>query len=407
MYICYISCCIVLLQALQPMESGTDEELMKELPVIVSQLVEEAIAEEVKVTATKELEIGREYIKITVGDSGESTKCDSASKIETLQRELNTYKLTVERLTQQLNDHRPFSEKCFVTDEYTKFHTGLPNFKLLKAIFDHVSKGLPTDGVTKLSNFQEFVCLMLKLRTNAPNEGLAYQFGVCKATISKIILKWLKLADIRLSGLIHWPDRDSLQKTMPECFKKSFGAKVAVIIDCFEIFIERPSNLLARAATWSNYKHHNTTKVLLGITPQGVVCFVSDCWGGRVSDKHLTENSGLLQKLLPGDVVLADRGFDIAESVGTFQARLHIPAFTKGKSQLSSLEVEETRNIANVRIHVERVIGCIKQKYPILQSTLPITFLSSRKGEDTPLVDHIVRVCCALTNVCNSVVPFE
>ena len=345
------------------------EELMKELPVVVSQLVEEVIAEEVKVTATKELaiEIGREYIKITVGDSGESTKCDSASKIETLQRELNTYKLTVERLTQQLNDHRPFSEKCFVTDEYTKFHTGFPNFKLLKAIFDHVSKGLPTDGVTKLSR----VCVFhveTKNKRTIPNEGLAYQFGVCKATISKIMVKWLKLADIRLSGLIHWPDRNSLQKTMPECFKKSFGAKVKVIKDCFEIFIERLSNLLVRVATWSNYKHHNTTKVLLGITPQGVVCFVSDCWGGQVSDKHLTENCGLLQKLL------ADRGFDIAESVGTFQARLHIPALTKGKSQLSSLEVEETRNIANVRIYVERVIGCIKQKYPILQSTLPITF---------------------------------
>ena len=74
---------------------------MKELPVVVSQLVEEVITEEVKVTATKELEIGREYIKITVGDSGsgiENTKCDSASKIETLQRELSIYKLTVERL---------------------------------------------------------------------------------------------------------------------------------------------------------------------------------------------------------------------------------------------------------------------------------------------------------------------
>ena len=67
-----------------------------------------------------------------------------------------------------------------------------------------------------------------------------------------------------------------------------------------------------------------------------------------MSDKHLTENSGLLQKLLPGDVVLADRGFDIAESVGTVQARLHIPAFTKGKTQLSAVEVKETRSIANI-----------------------------------------------------------
>lgn len=121
----------------------------------------------------------------------------------------------------------------------------------------------------------------------------------------------------------------------------------------------------------------------------------------------MTENSGLLRKLLPGDVVLADHGFDIAESVGTVQARLHIPAFTKGKTQLSALEVEETRSVANVRIHVERVIGCVKQKYLILQSTIPIKFLLTRRGEDTPLVDRIVRVCCAFTNVCNYVVPFE
>jgi len=39
--------------------------------------------------------------------------------------------------------------------------------------------------------------------------------------------------------------------------------------------------------------------------------------------------------------VLADHGFDIAESVGTTQARLYILAFTKGKNQLTATEVEE------------------------------------------------------------------
>ena len=95
------------------------------------------------------------------------------------------------------------------------------------------------------------------------------------------------------------------------------------------------------------------------------MALVSEGWGGRVSDKYITEHSGILSKLLPGDIVLADRGFDIAESVGVQQAKLHIPAFTKGKSQLSALEIEETRNIANVGIHVERVIGLVKQKYTI------------------------------------------
>ena len=114
--------------------------------------------------------------------------------------------------------------------------------------------------------------------------------------------------------------------------------------------------LNAQACTFSSYKHHNTIKVLLGITPQGVISYVSDTWGGRVSDKYITQNCGILNHLIPGDVVLADRGFDIAESVGLMQAQLNIPAFTKGKPQLSAVEDHETRTIANVRIHVERVI---------------------------------------------------
>jgi len=182
--------------------------------------------------------------------------------------------------------------------------------------------------------------------------------------------------DSTLGKLIIWPDRETLRKTMPECFRASFGTKVALIIDCFEVFIERPSNLLARASTWSSYKHHNTIKILLGIAPQGVVTFVSEPWGGRVSDKHLTEQCGVLNNLLPGDIVLADRGFDIAESVGVMQAKLHIPAFTKGKSQLSAIEVEETRTIANVRIHVERVIGNVRQTDSILQR-LPLSLQNS------------------------------
>ena len=91
---------------------------------------------------------------------------------------------------------------------------------------------------------------------------------------------------------------------MPTCFQKSFGKKVAVILDCFKIFVKHPPNLQARAMTWSNYKHHDSIKVLMGITPQGVVSFVSESWGGRVSDKYLTEHCGILKKVLPGDIVV-------------------------------------------------------------------------------------------------------
>ena len=185
---------------------------------------------------------------------------------------------------------------------------------------------------------------------------------------------------------------------MPSVFLKNFGNKVAVIIYCFEIFIDRPSSLIARAMTWSNYKYHNTVKYLIGVTPQGLISFASFGWGGPASDKYLTENCKLLNNLLPGDIVLADRRVDIADSVGMYQAILYIPAFTKGKKQLSANEVEDTRRIAYVRIYVQRVIGLVRRKYVMLQSTLSVHLSSTKPGESIAPIDKIVTICCALTN---------
>ena len=148
-------------------------------------------------------------------------------------------------------------------------------------------------------------------------------------------------------------------------------------------------------------------KYLIGITPQGSVSFISDGWGGRISDKHLTQNSGLLDHLLPGDTVLADRGFDIKDSVGLYCATLTLPAFTKGKRQLSGVEVEQTRSIANVRIHVERVIGNLRQEYSFLSTHQPIDHLVCKPGDSSTTLDKVVTVCCSLTNLCNSVVPSD
>ena len=97
-----------------------------------------------------------------------------------------------------------------------------------------------------------------------------------------------------------------------------------------------------------------------------------------MSDKYLTEHCGILNNILPGDIVLADRVFDISDSIGMQQAKLHLPAFTKGKDHLSALEIERTRSIANVRIHAERVIGCVRQNYCISSFKRPAFIFLSR-----------------------------
>ena len=105
----------------------------------------------------------------------------------------------------------------------------------------------------------------------------------------------------------------------------------------------------------------------------------------------MTANCGILKNLLPGDIVLADRGFDIEESVALYGASLQIPAFTRGKDQLSAEDVEKTRRIANVRIHVERVIGLVRRKYVILQSILTVDNLTLKQGETQTTIDKIAH----------------
>lgn len=116
-------------------------------------------------------------------------------------------------------------------------------------------------------------------------------------------------------------------------------------------------------------------------------------------------NSGFLRLLEPGDVILADRGFDIDDDIVLYGAKLVIPSFTQGKKQLSMQEVECSKRIAKVRIHVERVIGLLKNKYTILQSTLPVTLLKHRDDIDFAFVDQILTVCSALVDLSPSVVP--
>ena len=298
------------------------------------------------------------------------------------------------------------TEQAFKNDNgKVKFYTGLPNYEVFDAVLFLISPQLKTEKATKLSTFQQVLLTLMKLRLNLPHQDLAYRFGVHMSTISRTLHQVINLLHAVLVPLaLIWPEREVHKETLPMSFRSRFR-KCIVIIDCFEVALEKASDHEARSQTYSSYKSRNTLKYLIGIAPQGVITFISKGWGGRVSDKHLTENSGFLQKLLPGDLVLADRGFDIEESVAMYRATLAIPAFTRGKQQLSKREVESTRELASVRIHVERVIGTLRQKYTILNGPVEIPFTNNDITCNLTTFDKIVMVSCALNNLCESVVP--
>ena len=60
-----------------------------------------------------------------------------------------------------------------------------------------------------------------------------------------------------------------------------------------------------------------------------------------------------------------------------------------------------------MRIHVERVIGAVRQRFTMLSSTLPIEAVARRDEDIEAAVDKVARVCCALYNVGKSMVTVK
>ena len=142
------------------------------------------------------------------------------------------------------------------------------------------------------------------------NGDLTNCFKGSSSLVSSIFTTWIKLTPLELKWLINWPQHHIIRRNLPSMFRKYYP-NWSIIIDCSLLFIETPSSLDIAAACWSNYKHHYTVKYLIGITPNGTVSFLSDCYGGRATDVFIVQDCGFLQGLQSKDQVMTDRGFKI------------------------------------------------------------------------------------------------
>lgn len=227
----------------------------------------------------------------------------------------------------------------------------------------------------KLQPFQQFIMTLIRLRLDLPLLLIADLFDVSTSTVSDITVTWISyLYQTVVPVLLTWPSQQQVNSRMPLAFREFPSARV--IIDCTEFLCATPTNKQEQYRTYSQYKHHNTYKALVGINPLGAFTFVSDLWSGNVSDRYITQESGLIEKLEDGDQVLADRGFQIEDLLLVKGATLVAPPFTrkcgnnaKGK-RLNVSEIRKTRKIANVRIHVERAIARLKGNTTYFQCCL-------------------------------------
>ena len=350
--------------------------------------------------------------------------CDKHSVISSLARrkeelsnENSKLKLELTFLCEEMkllkitaHSRKPFSFTSISNDRQVRFFTGIQKISVFNALHSvlkpfipkltywrgsnqvhssKVRKGMKTN-FSKITSRDQFLLVLMRLRLGLLTHDLAERFQVSEGTISSIFATWVRfLGKILHDALVVWLPKETILSNMPSMFH-SRHKKTRCIIDYTEIFIERPKSLDAQATTWSNYKKHNTFKFLIGISPTGYIMFVSDCYGGRATDQFICQDSGFYNNLEYGDEIMADRGFQIQEDLLHHYCTLSVPPGARVKSQMTKLECKKTKEIANLRIHVERAINRMKT-FRILKNIFPLTLL--------PLADDIVRSCAAHCNI--------
>ena len=301
----------------------------------------------------------------------------------------------------QINQAQRCTAKWFTHDpEGLHFYTGLENYQkfvfVLSTLGPAANELMYFHGVVpSLPVEDQFFVTLIKLHRKKTNFELSRMFAISQATVTNIFVTWINFMTVQWGETDWWPSRDLVSYFAPTDFKLKFPA-TRVVVDGTECPIQKPKQPIVQQATFSTYKNKNTVKVLVGMTPGGLVSYLSPAYGGSASDRQICEPSNLRQTCDPGDSIMADKGFNVQDLFESRMVTANIPTFFRKRNRMSGGAVLKDRKIASKRVHVERVIGLAKT-YNILKQPMNNT--------ESALASQIIKVCFYLCSFRSNIVP--
>lgn len=256
-----------------------------------------------------------------------------------------------------------FEFRYIENSDYKVFlHTGLPSKSIFNILFETMDALELTYcmnwTVHKVPKKDQLLMTLMKLRMDLRNFDLAERFGVSHTTVSNIFRTWvLALHEIFFVQLMaNIPSRHKNQTCLPSAFATFENCRI--VLDCCDTMSDAPINMRNQRLTFSHYKHYNSWKILVGISPNGVITYVSKLYPGSFSDKKIVAHCGIVGKLTTGDMVMADKGF-LIDDILPAGVSTNLPPFLHD-SQFTPAQVRKTEEIARARVHVERAICRLK-----------------------------------------------
>jgi hypothetical protein len=214
-----------------------------------------------------------EYCDTCVFKEGEIRKLKD--QIKGLKSELNLCK---KKMSVQNQPKVSSVQSLLSNDGKVKFYTGIPTKAAFNAVYNAIQPNLKTvrywkgpsyhcttlkhkkfqkpRACRKLNPQDEMLLTFMKIRLGLLDEDLADRFQISKSYVSRIFTTWVKLLKRYLNCLVFNAQKEIVKQNLPPAFRSSKYSQVRHIIDCSEVFIENPQNLVKVAHSVSFEKFY-------------------------------------------------------------------------------------------------------------------------------------------------------
>ena len=339
----------------------------------------------------------------------EDTDIDTGEALRKALHEIEQLKQENLELKRKLTISNFGIERFSKDSKMIKFYTGFQDYltfvtfftwiqpaaNTMKSMYHQASDTISLAGRKRnMLLIDEFFMCMCRIRVGMLEEDLADRFNCTFQTVSRKFITWINYLYFVLGSIPIWLPKSEIQRLMPNQFKVKYKS-TRVLVDCTEFTCQTATSMMLNSQTYSHYKSRTTYKSLIGISPHGLMTFLSPLYTGCMSDVEIFKLSGIRDLLEPGDSVMADKGFTVDKYLSEKNVALNMPPFRGADQQFTTKQIALTQEIASLRIHVERFNRRVKENH-IFDSDSQMAMIGS--------INQLWAVACLLANFQNPLI---
>lgn len=252
--------------------------------------------------------------------------------------------------------------------------------------------------------YESLYMYLLKLRTGRTNDDIGSMFGLTRQSVTNRFNKVREAMenDFVFQNVNYMNTREELAQnstTFSQTLFANGDESVPILVfDGTYIWCQKSANFDFQKQTYNGQKKRNFVRVMVCTTTNGTIVSVRGPYPASINDASvlnlISENTSALDNLLPGDVILLDRGFrDCIPALEQKGMVVRSPDFLNAqqRKQFTTEEANRTRLVTANRYCVETRNGHLKTIFKIFQ-----------KDWNNLTLPHLmtdVRICAALINV--------